>query len=146
MRKNIMLAAGVVAGLAAFVGFVPAASAAPGIPTCLILNGGHGETFTKSVLCVELRNVVDGDVGDGRYLPGTSGPHWLSVTLEYQPIVSTDHVPPDWAPIAASTVDGTGKLEITTRMVRMHFPGRLRACAHAGAPDSVVVQQVCASD
>jgi hypothetical protein len=143
MRKNLGLVAALAATMVCFAGFVPSAAAAGGQPTCLIMNGGNGETFSKSVLCAQLRNVVSGLVGYGHYLPGNAESHHLEVTVEFQSAAGADRVPPEWAVVAKSTVDGSGGVEATTTMVRMHDAGTLRACARVLRKDGAVAHQLC---
>jgi len=137
MRKLVVF--GVL--VTALFGFAPTVSASPAVPTCLIINGGSGGRFTKSLLCVELRNLVDGLGGSGSYAPGdTTTWHWLTESVEYRPIgVNT----PVWLPLAAVTQMGTGKLEASTRPVRMPAPGVLRACTRVGDASTASARELC---
>jgi hypothetical protein len=132
MRKLIVLGVLVTAGF----GLAPAAWAGPSIPTCLIANGGGGDHFTKSVICVEL---VAGRTGSGSYSSGDDAPHWLTETVEFR---AFGHA---WVPVATTTARGTGLLRATTRAVRMSVPGALRACTRVGADTSTAVRELCST-
>ncbi|HEX4704185.1 MAG TPA: hypothetical protein VH352_18805 [Pseudonocardiaceae bacterium] len=136
MRKMIVL--GVL--VAVVCGLVPAAWAGSSIPTCLISNGGSGGRFTKSVICVELIDRGDGQAGSGSYAPGDNTPHWLTVTVEYQPLGRPSSV---WLPLATTIKRGSGQLRATTRPVRLPSPGVLRACTRAGTGTGTMIRQLC---
>lgn len=137
MRKSIVL--GVL--LTVFAASAPVAAAAQSVPMCLIINGGSGGGFTKSLLCVELRDIVDGRVGSGSYAPGdTTTWHWLTESVEYRPLGS-DVAP--WVPLAAATQTGPGKLSAGTRPVRMPAPGALRACTRVGDHTTAKPRELC---
>lgn len=137
MRKLVVF--GVV--VTALLGFASTASASRAVPTCLIINGGSGGHFTKSLICVELRDIVDGRVGDGSYAPGdTTTWHWLTESVEYRPMGTNG---PAWLPLAAVTTTGTGKLAATTHPVRMPAPGVLRACTRVGDDTNVATRELC---
>ena len=137
MRK--LLVFGVL--ITALCGFAPLAAASPAVPLCLIINGGSGGHFTKSLLCVELRNVVDGRIGSGSYAPADSTTwHWLTESVEYRPM-GLKSVP--WVPLAAVTETGTGKLTANTRLVRMPAPGALRACTRVGDDTGAAPRELC---
>jgi hypothetical protein len=137
MRKLIVLGVLVMA----VFGLAPAAWAAPSVPTCLISNGGSGGRFTKSLLCVELMNLVSGRAGSGSYsASGDDTPHWLTETVEYRAL---GHA---WVPLATATTSGTGALRATTRMVRVSTPGALRACTRVGTGTSTAaVHELCST-
>jgi hypothetical protein len=135
MRKLIVL--GVL--VTAVFGLAPAAWAGPSVPTCLIANGGGGGHFTKSVICVELVNLVSGRAGSGSYSSGDDTPHWLTETVEFR---AFDHA---WVPVATATARGTGPLRATTRMVRLSTPGALRACTRVGIDASRAVRELCST-
>jgi hypothetical protein len=137
MRKLIVL--GVL--VTAVFGLAPVASAAPSIPTCLISNGGSGGRFTKSLLCVELVNLVSGSAGQGSYsVSGDDTPHWLTETVEYRAFGRA------WVPLATATTRGTGPLRARTRMVRVSTPGALRACTRVGTGSSpVAARELCST-
>jgi hypothetical protein len=135
MRKLIVL--GVL--VTAVFGLASAAWAAPSIPTCLIANGGGGGHFTKSVICVELVNLVSGRAGSGSYSSGDDATHWLTVTVEFR---AFGHA---WVPVASATARGAGPLRATTRMVRMSVPGALRACTRVGTNTSTNVRELCST-
>jgi len=92
MRKLIVLGVLVTAGF----GLAPAAWAGPSIPTCLIANGGGGGHFTKSVICVELVNLVSGRAGSGSYSSGDDASHWLAETVEFR---VSGHAWVPWRPL-----------------------------------------------
>jgi hypothetical protein len=122
MRKTMILAAATVAGLFGLATFAQATPARPGVPTCLIANGGSGGHFTKTLTCVEL--VVDGagDTGSGRYAAPAGGDrHTLLVTVDYQRL---GH----WLPMAWASARGTGDLAASTRAVRAPWGAATRAC------------------
>jgi hypothetical protein len=129
MRKPIVLGALVVACLA-----VPstAATAAPptggSAPTCLIINGGAGGRLAKAVECVQLG--ADG-TGTGRYSPGGGDEHWLTVSVEYEPVAGTSVA---WVPMTTRTVHGVGALTATTDepAATTSAIGALRACLQVG--------------
>jgi hypothetical protein len=136
MRKLIVL--GVL--VTAVFGLAPVAWAGPSVPTCLISNGGSGGRFTKSVICVELLNLVSGRAGSGSYSSsGDDTPHWLTVVVEFR---AFGHA---WVPLATATARGTGAIRATTRMVRLSTPGALRACTRVGTGTSAVVHELCST-
>ena len=137
MRKLIVLGLLVTA----VFGLAPVAWAAPSVPTCLISNGGSGGRFTKSLLCVELVNLVSGRAGSGSYsVSGDDTPHWLTETVEYRALGRA------WVPLATATTRGTGTLRATTRMVRGSRPGALRACTRVGTDTSrVATRELCST-
>jgi hypothetical protein len=136
MRKLIVL--GVL--VTAVFGLPPAAWAAPSVPTCLISNGGSGGHFTKSLICVELVNLVSGRAGSGSYsASGDSTPHWLTETVEFRAFGRA------WVPLATAAARGSGTLRATTRMVRLSAPGALRACTRVGTGTSAVEHELCST-
>jgi hypothetical protein len=140
MRKLIVLAALVTAGLA---GVVPAASAAGGVPTCLIVNGGSGGHLTKSLICAELVPDGWGRAATGRYSPGdTDTMHWITETIQFQPL---GQVSSTWLPMQTTTQRGRGDLTATTRPVDMAPAGAMRACTEVGTGNNTVTGQVCTS-
>jgi hypothetical protein len=133
MRKLIVL--GVL--VTAVFGLAPVASATASVPTCLISNGAR---FTKSLLCVELVNLVSGSAGSGSYtVSGDDTPHWLTETVEYRALGRA------WVPLATATTRGVGTLRARTRMVRMSTPGALRACTRVGTGADTTVRELCSA-
>ncbi|HEY1571373.1 MAG TPA: hypothetical protein VGG05_08540 [Pseudonocardiaceae bacterium] len=137
MRKTMALAVFVLAGLLGLASFAQAAQARPGVPTCLIANGGGSGHYTKAMTCVQLVANRYGDVGSGRYtaMPG-SGQHTLTVTVQYQKSgygYGHGHSQPQWATLATATAKGKGNLSANTYAVRAPRQATTRACVTVAA-------------
>lgn len=99
-------------GLAAPVSAAPAPT-----PVCLITTG-----FGKETICAEL---LSRDSARATFHSLASAT--LTVTLEYQPVVSTT----GFVVLASKTVTGSGELDITTAQTAVPDLGSVQACATA---------------
>lgn len=95
----------------------PASAAVSPTPVCLITTG-----FGKETICAELvsRN-------EARATFHTAAAATLSVTLEYQPVVSTG----GYVVLTSKRVTGSGLLDITTDPAAVPDLGSVQACATA---------------
>lgn len=116
-RKAAVEAAVAAAVLVALAPAVPAAAAATPTPVCLITT-----SFGKETICAELlsRN-------QARATFHTSAAATLTVTLEYEPVVSTT----GYVVLASKTVTGSGLLDIDTAPADVPDLGSVQACATA---------------
>jgi hypothetical protein len=96
---------------------VPASAAATPTPVCLITTG-----FGKETICAELlsRN-------EARATFHTMAATTLTVTLEYQPLVSNT----GYVVLTSKTMTGSGFLDLTTAPVAVPDTGSVQACATA---------------
>ncbi|HEY4019917.1 MAG TPA: hypothetical protein VGM75_14600 [Pseudonocardiaceae bacterium] len=113
-RKVAVASATTVLGLALAV---PASAAASPTPVCLITT-----SFGKETICAELmsRNVA-------RATFHTLAAATLTVTLEYQPLVSTT----GYVVVSSKTITGSGLLDVTTAPTAVPDIGSVQACATA---------------
>jgi hypothetical protein len=130
--------------VATLAGIATAPTAAPAVaatPTCLIVNGGGGGRFTKSLVCATLSRRGPDRVGSGRYGPPDDvTPHWLTVAVEFRTEADVA-----WIILASATERGTGPLRAATEPVTLPGPGVVRACARAGTgnPNTPPIAQLC---
>lgn len=111
-------AASAAALLGLFLAAVPASAAIPApTPVCLITTG-----FGKETICAEL---LSRDVARATF--HTLASATLTVTLEYQPVVSKA----GYVVLASKTKSGNGLLDITTAPAVVPDTGSVQACATA---------------
>ncbi|HEY4458572.1 MAG TPA: hypothetical protein VGN81_29945 [Pseudonocardiaceae bacterium] len=112
-----MLRTAMIASALALVGFGLAAPASAATPVCLITT-----SFGKETICAELlsRNTA-------RATFHSLAAATLTVTLEYQPVVSTT----GYVVLASKTVTGSGELDVTTAQTAVPDIGSVQACATA---------------
>ncbi len=96
---------------------VPAGAAATPTPVCLITTG-----FGKETICAELLSRTK-----ARATFHTLASATLTVTLEYEPVVSTT----GYVVLASKTVTGGGLLNIDTDPAIVPDLGSVQACASA---------------
>ena len=109
-----------VAGATTLLGLslaVPASATATPTPVCLITTG-----FGKETICAELLSRNEARATFHSLAAAT-----LTVTLEYQPLVSTA----GYVVLASKTMTGSGMLDLTTAPVAVPDLGSVQACATA---------------
>lgn len=123
-----------VASAAALLGLglaVPASAAPTPTPVCLITTG-----FGKETICAELlsRNAA-------RATFHSLASATLTVTLEYQPVVSDT----GYVVLSSRTMTGSGLLDVTTDPVAVPDVGSVQACATAVEPPAGKQFHLCTS-
>jgi hypothetical protein len=143
-RFGVLLLAGLASVVVGVVPAIAATPAQPGVPTCLITNGGNGGHYSKAMTCVELVSQRYGSVGTGRYNPGPGyGQHSVTVTLEYQKAGYGHHDNATWVSLTSATKRGNGNLTVMTRPTKAPRSAQLRACVAVDSSVHHQGSQVC---
>lgn len=97
------------------------------VPECVFTGDPAGGRFARTLTCVQLvQDRRTGDAAAGRLVPGDSGNHSLTVSLQ---ALLVSHGRFQWVTLAEANTKGPGELDTMTHSVRVSVFDELRACS-----------------